>query len=825
GIQTRVEQIGDTTQYHADGYKTKSDATGEDLVTKMPGITQTNGTFKFQNENVQQVLVDGKPYFDQDPTLALRSLPADVIDKIQVFNKLSDQAEFTGFDDGNSAITVNIMTRSGKNEGQFGKIYGGYGTDDTWLGGGYVNYFQGDERITLIGITNDVNQQNFSSQDLLGIQSSGGRRGGMGGGMPGGGGPSFGGGGSSYGGSANNFMVNQQSGITTTNSIGLNYTDMWGKKIKATASYFFNNSNNTNDSKMVTDYTLNTNTDESVYNENSDVESKNFNHRLSGRFEYTIDTANSIVFTPKLYFQLNNGSNSANGFYTDTTHQFYNDGSRISGYTTNNNILYRHKFHKKGRTISVNIEADMNEKTGSGTQISGDSLFFPTPARLDSLSDMKSTVSTSGYTVGTSLSYTEPIGTSSQLQINYSPYLTKNVSDSRLYGMDSLKEYSLLDTTFSNKFYDYYITQKTGLSYRYHKNKINFSVGANYQYAILKAYETFPESGTVNRYFNNILPNAMLSFRFSKTSNLRINFRSSTTAPTISQLQDVVNNSNPMMLTIGNPDLKQQNVQTIFGNYSKTTVAKGETFMIWLYASYTNDYIGNSVIHAFKDTIIDDVMLARGAQLSKLVNLDNSWNLRSFFTYGFPLNFMKCNLNLHTGFQYSTIPGLVDRTLNTAQTYAISQGVVLSSNISEKVDFTISYTANYNIAQNSLDESNGNYFSHTATVKLNWIIWKGFFIGGDATNYYYNGLSQSFNENYFLVDPYIGKKLFKNQNGEIKLMAYDLLKQNNSISQTVTASYIENIQTQMLQRYYMIMFTYNIKKYKGSNNKPNLSHT
>jgi hypothetical protein len=616
GVQTRVEQIGDTTQYHADGYKSKSDATGEDIITKMPGVTQTNGTFKFQNENVQQVLIDGKPYFDQDPTLALKSLPADVIDKIQVFNKLSDQAEFTGFDDGNSAITINIQTKTGKNQGQFGKIYGGGGTDDTWLGGGYVNYFQGNERITLIGITNDVNQQNFSSQDLLGIQSSGGRRGGMGGGMPGGGGSS------SYGSAANNFMVSQQAGITTTNSIGLNYSDMWGKKIKATISYFFNNSDNTNNSKLVTDYTLSTNATEDVYDENSGVESKNYNHRLSGRFEYTMDTANSIIFTPKLYYQLNNGSNIDNGFYTDTTHNFYNNGSDISGYTTNNNILFRHRFHKKGRTISVNVEADMNEKTGSGTQISGDSLFFPTPARIDSLSDLRSTVSTSGYTVGTNLSYTEPIGKSSQLQINYSPYLTKNVSDSRLYGMDTLtKDYTLLDTTFSNKFYDYYITQKTGLSYRLHKNKINFSVGASYQYAILEANETFPESGTVNRYFNNILPNAMFSYRFSKTSNLRLNFRSSTTAPTISQLQDVVNNSNPLMLTVGNPGLNQQNVQTLFGNYSKTTVAKGKTFMIWLFASYTIDYIGNSVIHAFKDTVIDDVKMERGAQLSKLENI------------------------------------------------------------------------------------------------------------------------------------------------------------------------------------------------------------
>jgi uncharacterized membrane protein YgcG len=819
GVQTRVEQVGDTTQYHADGYKSKSDATGEDIITKMPGVTETNGTFKFQNENVQQVLVDGKPYFDQDPTLALKSLPADVIDKIQVFNKLSDQAAFTGFDDGNSAITINIQTKSGRDNGQFGKIYGGYGTDDTWLGGGYVNYFNGDERITVIGITNDVNQQNFASQDLLGIQSSGsGRRGGMGGGMPGG---SFGGGGSYGGSAANNFLVSQQPGVTTTNSIGLNYSDLWWKKVKATVSYFFNNSDNTNDSRILTDNTASPVPWESVLNENSGVVSNNFNHRLSGRFEYSIDTANSIIFTPKIYFQLNDGSNIANGFYTDTSHTFYNDGSDISGYSTTNNILYRHKFHKKGRTLSLNFEADANEKTGTGTQIQGDSLFIPTPAKLDSMSELKSTISTSGYTVGTSLSYTEPVGVNSILQLNYSPYVTKSVSDSRLYGLDSLtNDYSRLDTAYSSKYYDYYITQKSGLSYRYHKNKLNYSIGVNYQYAILTGTETFPETGTVNKYFNSILPNATLSYRFSKTSNLRLNFRSSTTAPTVSQLQNVVNNSTPPMYSVGNPELNQQNVQTLFGNYSKTNVTKGQTFMVWLFASYTENYIGSSVSRIYKDTTIDNVQLAPGSQLSKQVNIGNSWNIRSFLTYGFPINAIKCNLNLHTGFQYSTIPGLVDRVENTAQSYIISQGIVLSSNISEKVDFTLSYTANYNIAQNSLEENNSNYFSHVATAKLNWIIWKGFFIGGDASNYLYNGLSQNFNENYILVDPYIGKKLFKNQNGEIKFLAYNLLNKNNSITQNVTAAYIQNVETQMLHRYYMIMFTYNIKKYKGSNNTP-----
>ena len=183
---------------------------------------------------------------------------------------------------------------------------------------------------------------------------------------------------------ANNFLVNQQPGVTTTNSIGLNYSDLWWKKVKATVSYFFNNSDNTNYSRILNNNTGSEKAAENDYSENSGVISDNFNHRLSGRFEYTIDTSNSIIVTPKIYFQLNDGSNIVSSIFDDTAHvhQFYNDGSDISGYTTTNNILYRHKFHKKGRTFSLNIEADANEKKGTGTHFRVIHYSYPLLLRL-----------------------------------------------------------------------------------------------------------------------------------------------------------------------------------------------------------------------------------------------------------------------------------------------------------------------------------------------------------------------------------------------------------------------------------------------------------
>jgi hypothetical protein len=207
-----TQQKGDTIQYNASQYKVNPDATVEDLVKKAPGITVgQDGTVTAQGEQVRKVTIDGKDFFGDDASAALRNLPADIVDKIQVFDRLSDQAQFTGVDDGNSQKSLNIVTKSGLKNGQFGRFYAGGGTDKRYQAGGNVSFFKGDRRLSFVGLANNINQQNFGSQDLLGVTSTGGGRGGQGGGRPGGG-----------GGGQGNFQIGQQNGISRTNSIGVN---------------------------------------------------------------------------------------------------------------------------------------------------------------------------------------------------------------------------------------------------------------------------------------------------------------------------------------------------------------------------------------------------------------------------------------------------------------------------------------------------------------------------------------------------------------------------------------------------------------------------
>jgi hypothetical protein len=361
----RVEQKADTAVYNASSFKVNKDATTEDLVTKMPGVVNDNGTVKAQGEEVKKVLIDGKEYFGDDVNAALKNLPADLVDKVQVFDRMSDQAQFSGFDDGNSQKAMNITTKKGMNNGVFGKFYAGYGylTDSRYSAGANVNWFSGNRRLSLISMSNNINQQNFSMQDLtgaLGTSSPSGP-----GGMRGGGRGGRGGGGDNP---ANNFLVGQQNGIATTHAIGLNYSDVLGKKknLKITGSYFFNSTDNATQSELNRNYF--SNGDSTLnYSENSSGRNRNMNHRVNLRLQYDIDSVNTLIITPKFSLQQNKQETQtagANAFIAESPVSSTNNQytSQNKGYSFSTDILYRHRFKKPGNTISLNVTPSINNK-------------------------------------------------------------------------------------------------------------------------------------------------------------------------------------------------------------------------------------------------------------------------------------------------------------------------------------------------------------------------------------------------------------------------------------------------------------------------------
>jgi uncharacterized membrane protein YgcG len=814
-----VRQKVDTLEYSANAFKVNPDANAEDMLKKMPGVTVDKGTVTAHGETVRKVTIDGKEFFGDDVTAALRNMPSEVIDKIQVFDRLSDQAAFTGFDDGSAVKAINIVTKADMRNGQFGRVYAGYGTDDRYSAGGNVSFFKDNRRISLVGLFNNINQQNFSSQDLLGVTGSqnrggGGNRGGRGG--PGG----FQGGGGRFMGDANNFLVGQQSGISTTNAFGINYSNVLGKKVTVTGSYFFNNSRTPNTEITNREYFITA--DSSLfYKENSTSTNNNYNNRANLRIEYKIDSFNTLIITPNASFQNNTSSSFIDGINSLQSGQLLSQtinsiSTKSNGYNVNNGLLYRHAFQKRGRTISFNLNSSYNKKDGTN-YLNAFNSYNKSPLDIaDSVVNQFSDRASHGNQYNFNVAYTEPIGKKGQLQVNYNPSFSKSFADQETFQYDSsIAKYSFFDTSLSNKFNSTFNTQNGGITYRYVDRDNQFSAGLAYQYADLKSDQEFPMRSAINKSFVNFLPNVMARFKLSSRSNLRVFYRTSTSPPSVTQLQDVINNSNQFFYTTGNPDLRQQYTHSLVTRFNYTNTLKGTSFFANFLLQSTNDYVANATYIASHDSVLTKtITLFKGSQISKPVNLDGYLSARSFLTYGIPLKFIKTNLNLNAGFSYNKLPGLINNVSNISNSYSYNLGAVLASNISQYVDFTISYSGNINVVKNSLQpQLNNNYFTQTAGLQANLLSKNGWFIQNDLTNLYYSGLSAGYNQSYWLWNAAVGKKFFKSQGGELKLSVFDLLKQNRSIVRNVTESYIEDVRNQVLQQYFMLTFSYKLKNF------------
>ncbi|MFN4286841.1 MAG: outer membrane beta-barrel protein [Lacibacter sp.] len=825
--QPPVRQKGDTAEYSASQYKVNPDATGEDIVRKMPGITvDRQGNVTAQGETVQRVTIDGREFFGDDATAALRNLPAEIIDKIQVFDRLSDQAQLTGVDDGNTVKAINIVTKADMRNGQYGRVFAGYGTDDRYSAGGNMTFLKENRRISLVGLTNNVNQQNFAAQDLLGVTSNTNNRGGGGGGRGGGGGfmPGM------WGGN-NNFTIGQQPGISATNALGINYTDKWGKKATVTGSYFFNNSNNINDQFLNRQQFLSGGRTQ-FYDEASLIRSDNWNHRLNARIEYNIDSFNSLIITPNLSLQKNKSIRDVRGNTYFSPTQPVNNTTNIrdllsNGYNFNNNILYRRGFRKRGRSISINLNTAINNRN-SDNFTDAENIFFTTGFPIsDSLRQYNDNF-TNGTTISTNITYTEPVGKNGQLQFSYAPSFTFNKADQQTLQFESSTgKYTRFDTVLSNKFDNTYHTHRPGITYRIGDRDNQFAVGLNYQYATLGSDQVFPVTNRFERNFSNLLPNLQWRKKLSARANLRVFYRTNANAPSVNQLQNVINNSNPLFLSTGNPDLSQSFSHTLVTRYVYTNTGKGRSLFVNLFATATQDYIANATYVAASDSVLaPGVTLFRGSQLSKPINLQGYRNVRSFVTYGMPLKFIKSSINFNAGFGYTRAPGLINRVENIANTYNYNGGVVVASNISEYVDFNLSYTANYNVVRNSIQpQLNNNFFTQVANIQFNLLSKNGWFLQNDLANQSFSGLASGFNQSFWLWNVAVGKKFLKKQTGELKLSVFDLLQQNQSIARTTTETFIQDVQNVVLQQYFMLTFTYKLRNFgKPAQNRPGMNN-
>jgi hypothetical protein len=779
------EQKGDTTQFNADAFKTLNDASAQSLLQKMPGIVLEDGNLQAQGENIVQILVDGKPFFGTDVKAALQSLPAEIIQSIQIFDKKSDKAELSGFDDGLREKTINIITKPNSKRGQFGKTSLGYGTDGRYMFGTSLNAFKGDQRITLTGLSNNINAMNFSGDP----NSQGEAR--------------------------------TQDGIITTNSIGVNFSDQWGEKLEVTASYLHTNRKNIGLASLVRDFILPEN-DGQVYSEEKRDVQVNNNHRFDLRMDYQIDSNNRILYRPRLSarFEEENSSFSGRtvtplGLLNQTENSF---SSRNLDYDLINRLFYSRRMAKKGRSFTLGLYSGNHRNEDDGIRTAQNTFFLPN--QREEFLNQNIVRDRGGMSWEIDLSYTEPLGKNGMVEVEYEIGNRINKSERLIFDITEQQEDTrILNTGLSNSFNSQSLAQEFEVGYQYAKDKLKIQAEAEIQHVQLNNIQAFPRSFVLERTFKSILPTLRLNYQFTPASRLELDFDTNTTTPSVGDLQAVIDNSNPLQLRTGNPDLDQSYNKRFRLRYRSNNSETDHSFFVFVQSSLENDRVSMSSIVAQEQIELEDgIFLEKGSQLSRPVNLDGYQDFRSFVSYGLPVDILKSNLNINGGVNYTIRPGMINEEINFVNSTRIRGGLTLSSNVSDRLDFNLSTRASYSLVDNSIRPNlNNNFLNQSNNLNLNWIMWKGIVYRMDVNHQLNTGLAEGFDNSFVLMNMSVGKKMFNNERGEMSLHVYDLFGQNNNIRRNITDTFIEDRQSNVLQRYVMLTFTYNLRRFsKGS---------
>ncbi len=793
----------DTVEYNASMFGTKPNATAEDVLKKLPGVeVDKDGNIKAQGETVQRILVNGKRFFGDDPKLATKNLPQDVIDKIQVFDDQSDQSKFTGFDDGNRVKTINITTKKNLQKGYFGKVVAGIGNKDLYDEAGTISRFNGDQQVTVIGQFNNTNKQNFTAQDILGSSSQG--RGGGGGGL------------------LQSLNNNGNGGLTKTLAGGLNFHDVWGKQTDFTGSYFYNNM------QLTREQLINTENfypgDTSIFNDQDLISaSRNINQRVNTALETKFDSLNSMVIRvngsyQQSFYQSDITTNTLKGLTNSISNSDAHVNSTNEGYNGSADILFRHRFLKKGRTFSLSLNLGGNSNNGNGNNYSVNNYF-----ENDSTSIINQQYNSKreGSSIGTTLSYTEPVGKHSMIELNYNYSYSKNQSDRFTYNFDSTaKEYIIPDSLLTNTYNDSYQSNRVSLNYRIQKENFNISFGSGVQFGT-QTSENTSKHILIKQQYTNLYPSANLNYKFSKSTNLRFFYNGRTAQPSVGQLQPVADNSDPLNIRLGNPSLKQSFTNSgrlLFTSFNSSNMHN-------IFASINAGFIQNNIVNA------TTTILSTGVDTIRPVNMNGAYNLSASFNYGFPLKNPKSNLNFGTNFFDNRSVGLIT-TLDSATAkdpltkrnittnYGFSESIRFTTNLKENFDVNFTATPAYNIARYSVQPlQNANYFSLLLSTEATYFTKSGWILSSDFGYTYYGGRSLGYNTSVPLLNAAIAKQLFKNKQGEIRLTVYDLLNQNVSITRNITENYAQDVQTKLLTRYALLTFTYNLKNFKAPEKK------
>lgn len=794
---------GDTTEYTADSFKLSSGATVEDLLKILPGIqVDKDGKITAQGEAVQKVLVDGEEFFSDDPTIATRGLTADAIAKVQTFDKKSDQAAFTGIDDGQKTKTINLQMKEDRKKGYFGKVEAGSDFNKYWNNTAMLNAFKGKRKFSAYGIMSnsgktglDWNEgQNYGSGSGMEMSDDGGMI------------YVFNGdgdfGGSSYWGE----------GLPKGWNGGLHYGNKWnGDKINLNANYQYNKLNteaqgNTFSQNIIGDTILYTN------EFGNSLSSRNRN-RVDAMLEVQLDSLSSLKVTAQ--------GSQGNTYTQSTNHQeSMRDGDTLSiidrnstvdgdNRNFNSTLLWRQKFRKQGRTISVSGRQNYTESGSTGVYASDNNYYKN--GLIDSIKilDQQKLIENKTSTINARVAYTEPLSKRSLLEFNYS--IDNNQRQSQITTLEKSapdKPYEKLIDSLSNNYRFNVFTQSGGINYRYARpKKINYSFGMNISNAAYMRKDVKGDS-TAQYSFTNFFPQANLNWTMGTNGSIRFSYNGATQAPSIDQIQPIRDITNQLNIREGNPDLKQAFRHKFRLSYDSYKFLSDRS--IWGNINFT------TVQHDFSTN--NTVDLSTGKKISQPINVNGNYQGNGSLSFSQKVTKWGLHLGARGSFNLNHNTNLINGQANENNSYSYGGGPTLNFYKEKKYGIWVNTEFSRNISKTSLNSSLvTRYWTQNHNVDV-WVSlpWK-LELGSDCEfNLRQKTSAFERNNNSIKWDGHIDKKLFKNDVGRLRFSVNDLLNQNIGFNRNINSNFVSERTYNTIKRYFLVSFIWNFSK----NGKP-----